>query len=181
MHEQLVAPHLAETGRKLEIQTDKVKYKIVPCTIAGCNTDLVVNVFYAPYKGKCAEHGDKKPTAIATGHLVMQSSEGAVPNGALAKLLCPLCQNPLMIVNITEDGGFITFRCTDGAGLSLKEVLRTLDSGKTFCNTSIQVRPNWGALEMTNIPPKWKELIEDLNIGARMEAYDKRHVEEMTP
>lgn len=173
MHEQLVAPHKANTGRDLEVQTDKEKYKIVPCTNAGCNVDLVVNVFYAPYKGKCNAHGDKKPSQIAASHLVHQSGEGATPNGSLAKLQCPLCQSPLMIVKI-NDAGWLTFRCTDGTHLTLKDVAKMHNDGTTspFCGAAIEVRPHWGALEMSEIPDKWKDLVEMFNIGARMEYFD---------
>lgn len=171
--------HLSETGRRLELQTDKERTKIIPCTHAGCDTDVEVTTFYAPYKAKCAAHGEKKASAIATSHLIHQSSEGAVPNGSLANLECPLCKNTMTIVQVHDDGGFITFRCTDGFGYPLKEVIRRSESGPRFCGTSVQVRPHWGAMEMTSIPPKWAQLVEDFNINAKMEYFDKKHSEEV--
>lgn len=174
MYEELAGPHHAATGRRLEIQTDKEKHKIVPCTHAGCDTDLLVNVFYAPHKGKCQAHSTNKPTAIATSKLVHQSSEGATPNGALAKLLCPLCQNPMTIIQIHEDGGFITFGCTDGFTPFAVEANKMADSGKQFCGTSVQVRPRWRAMEFTKIPLEWQGLVEDFNIRARMVYFDSK-------
>lgn len=180
MHEQLVEPHLAATGRHLEIQTDKAAHKIVPCTMPDCKVDLVVNTFYAPHKGKCEAHSGKKASTIATSHLVHRSSEGAVPNGALANLLCPLCKNTMTIIQIHEDAGFITFGCTDGFTTSAVEANKLADKNIKFCGTSVQIRPNWRAMEFTKIPAQWQGLAEDFNIVARMAYYDKKHDEAPT-
>ena len=165
--------HLADTGRKLETQTDKDKWKVIGCTFAGCETDLVVNVFYAPYKGKCSEHGDRTNKAVVASHLTFQTStEDAKPNGALAQLLCPICNNPLTIINISETG-WITFGCTDGAGLTMAQVREKVDAGTKFCGTSIVVRPHWAAMEFKQVPSPLVELVHEFNVDQKVKYFDK--------
>jgi hypothetical protein len=165
--------HLAATGRKLEVQTDKEAFKVVPCTYAGCGTDLVVNTFYAPYKGKCSMHGDRTNKAVVASHLTFQTSDEEIkPNGALAKLLCPICSNPLTILKI-EEMGWITFGCTDGAGLDWKTVRDKVNAGTTFCGTSITVRPHWAAMEMKQVPSALVDLVHEFNIDQKVKYFDK--------
>lgn len=165
--------HLANTGRKLEIQTEKLKTKIVPCTYAGCGVDLVVNVFYAPYKGKCQEHGGQKTSAIVSSHLThVGNPESAKENGALGKLLCPICGNHLVIVRIEETSGWITFRCTDGSGLNSDQVRVEIEKGRQFCGTSIQIRPKWAAMEFRNYPTAMAELIKEFNVDQMVKHFD---------
>lgn len=165
--------HLADTGRKLETQTDKDKWKVIGCTFAGCETDLVVNVFYAPYKGKCSEHGDRTNQAVVSSRLTFQTgAEDVKPNGALAQLLCPICNNPLTIRNITEMG-WITFGCTDGAGLDWKTVRERVNAGTKFCGTSITVRPHWAAMEFKGVPSPLVELVKEFNIDQQVKYFDK--------
>lgn len=146
--------HHAATGRKIEIQTDKAAFKIVPCTYAGCDVDLVVNTFYAPAKGKCAHHSGKGIGTIAASGMIHATAD-AKPNGALANLLCPLCSMPLKVISINSVGSMpshITFACTDGTGIKdieLGKAMRVDQGG--FCGTSIVVRPKWAALEMDPI------------------------------
>ncbi len=146
--------HQAATGRRLEIQTDKAAFKIVPCTYAGCNTDLVVNTFYAPAKGKCSQHNGKSSSEIATSTLI-HASPDAPANGALANLQCPICKMPMAIISISDTGRFVVFACTDGAGVKLddaKEARALRPDG--FCGTSVEVRIDWAALEMGKIPTR---------------------------
>lgn len=166
--------HREETGRNLEVQTDKDLWKIVPCTYAGCNVDLVVNVFYAPHKGKCNEHGDRKTSAVVASHLTFATSDAEVkPNGALAKLECPICQNPLVLLKIEEDTGWLTFGCTDGYGLTAKQVREKAEAGGKFCGTSITIRPHWSAMEFKTIPSRLTELVKEFNIDQKMRYFDK--------
>lgn len=166
--------HSDETGRRLEVQTDKKQWKIVPCTYEGCDVDLVVNVFYAPHKGKCAEHGTKSPKAIATSRLVVGGVD-AEPNGALAKLLCPICGLPLLIVNMSNDAGFITFRCADGSFSDMKELHdRQRKGGKLACGTSVQIRPNWASMEINGIPTRFSEMAREFNIQQQLAYFDER-------
>lgn len=153
-----------ETGHDLEIQTDKPLWKIVECTYAGCGVDLIVNVFYAPHKAKCAAHGTKSNTAVAASRLTFTSdTNGVVSNGALAKLLCPICQTPLTLFAIEQESGWLRFRCVDGFGKKGSEI-----EGKVFCRTSISIKPNWGSLEFMNIPSEFKKLVEDFNLDQKM-------------
>jgi hypothetical protein len=156
-------------GRGLEIQTDKPLWKIVPCTYEGCDMDLVVNVFYAPYKGKCNRHSGKSPKAIATSRLVHDSGN-AEPNGALAKLLCPLCGLPLKIKAVDENVGWILLVCSDGMFSTTKDVAQ----GKRHCQTSVRIKPDWKSMEMTNFPTRFREFITEFNIQQDLAYFDER-------
>lgn len=177
--------HRAATGRNLEIQTDKELYKIVPCTHAGCDTDLIVNTFYAPAKGKCSNHDGKTKTAIATSHLVHETPD-ARPNGALAKLLCPMCTMPMRIVNIAEDGRSITFNCSDGAGLKSRELdearsRRLMDQGGEFCGTSVTVKPRQAWLDNRKVPTDLVKLVQDFNLDAKLRYFDANEARRGSP
>jgi hypothetical protein len=159
----------AKTGRGLEIQTDKEKYKIVPCTYAGCDMDLIVNTFYAPAKGKCSAHNGKgSATKIESSKLVHAATD-AKPNGALAQLLCPICGMPMLVRSITEDGGFITFVCSEGTASTIAEA----NDGRTVrCGTSVQVRPNWKWAEARSIPSRFRTVIESFNLDQKMTYFE---------
>lgn len=159
------------SGRRLESQTDKEKFKIVPCTAEGCDVDIVVNTFYAPAKAKCSEHSGNTASGIAATRLVHDSGD-AKPNGAIAKLLCPFCENPLEIISIAPNGSQITYRCLGGTkGKSLE--LLGAEPGP-YCGASIIVRPNFGALEMKHYPTELAAQIEEFNLTARVRYFDMR-------
>lgn len=177
--------HKAATSRELEIQTDKAAFKIVPCTHAGCNTDLVVNTFYAPAKGKCSAHNGKTKTAIAVSHLV-HDSPSATPNGALAKLLCPMCSMPMAIVKVAENGSSITFVCQDGVGVKWNEIEkaeteRLRERGTSFCGCSVTVKPTWRAMEMRNIPTEFAKVVAEFNLDAKMRYFDANEARHGAP
>lgn len=153
-------------GRMLETQTDKEMWKVVPCTYEGCDVDLVVNTFYAPYKGKCERHSGKAPRAIAVSKLTVGGEE-APANGALAKLLCPICQLPMTIKNVSEDGGRITFVCTDGMFSTMKDVGK-----RKHCMTSVSVKPDYKAMEMTEIPNRFTEVVSNFNIDSKLAYFE---------
>jgi hypothetical protein len=162
--------HRAKTGRGLEVQTDKEKFKIVPCTYAGCDVDLIVNTFYAPAKGKCEMHNGSSRTAVAVSHLThVNPNVEAKENGALAKLLCPMCEMPLLLQSVAEDGGFMTFRCAEGTATKVKDMATA-----RRCGTSVQVRPNFAAMEMRSIPTKFAELVAEFNLDQKIAYFDKK-------
>jgi hypothetical protein len=168
------AEHEALTGRGLEIQTDKEKFKIVPCTYAGCTVDLIVNTFYAPAKGKCSLHSGKTQNASAAASLV-HSSEAtpAKPNGNLAQLLCPLCGMPMLVLRIDESNGWITFRCADGFGSKVADI------GYEACGTSVTVKPDSAWAESKGIPSRFAALIEDLNLTQKIEYFDAKEARDV--
>lgn len=167
----------ANGGRRLEVQTDKAMFKIVPCTNAGCDTDLVVNTFYAPAKGKCSRHNGKSQVAIVTSHLV-HGGDDATPNGALANLLCPMCSMPMKIVDVAEDGRKITFICQDGAGKLVKEVS---NASREFCGCSVTVKPSWRAMEMGKIPTMFAKEVAEFNLDAKMRYFDANEAKRGNP
>lgn len=165
--------HSEDTGRDLEYQTDKGKWKIVPCNYAGCNCDLVVNVFYAPHKAKCSMHGDRTNKAVVASHLTFATSDAEVkPNGSLANMLCPICQNPLVVIAV-EEMGWITFGCTDGFGLDWKTCRARVAEGTKFCGTSVTVRPNWSAMEFKKHPSELVDFLEEVNVNQKCKYFDK--------
>ncbi len=167
---------LEGSGRRLEIQTDKDAWKVIPCTSGGCDTDLVVNTFYAPAKGKCSRHDGSSSKAIATSRLVHTSvPENVVANGSLAKLDCPLCGNPLLVVKVDDSTGSISFRCTDGIDMTMSQIKEAHDRGvKTkACGTAIVIKPGLAWAEPKAYPARLGDMIEDWNVGQRVEYYDR--------
>lgn len=164
-------------GRNLEVQTDKDAWKVVPCTHAECDCDLVVNTFYAPVKAKCSRHGEHTATAIATSHLVAVSDPAtAKPNGALAKCECPICGSPMLVHRVDEATGAITLRCGDKMELTVKDINRIRNNGLTggmACGTAVIIKPGLAWAEPKNYPSRLRDLIEDWNIGQRVDYYDK--------
>jgi hypothetical protein len=155
--------------RQLEVQTNKQEWKVVPCTHPECDTDLVVNTFYAPAKARCSQHGTAKAAAVAVGVRAAAAQESGVPNASLGKLLCPVCQNPLTIYQIDDTSGFITFHCTDGSHFSARDA-----EGSHYCGTSVTVRIGGAWVDMRRIPTKFAQLVEDFNVGQKVEYFDKR-------
>jgi hypothetical protein len=171
------------TARRLEIQTDKQAWKIIPCTHGGCDTDLLVNTFYSPAKGKCATHGSSKPSAIATSKLVHSDSPDTVtPNGSLAKLLCPICENPLTIYAIDDKMGWITFHCTSGSHFSTRDVSLRHDreDSAVACGTSITVRPNGAWIDMRHVANPFRALVEHFNAEQKVAYFDNREAQDAT-
>lgn len=154
------------SGRVLEIQTDKPVCKVVPCTNADCSTDLVVNRFYAPAKARCSLHGGQKTKEIAATHLV--HNDGSAPvNGALANLRCPMCGLPMVVISINSIG-HVTFKCTDPTMIESEG-----KASRKYCMTSVSVNPRWGPLEIRSIPTQFQDLVEQFNLGQKMQYFDE--------
>lgn len=174
--------YLAEYGNPLEIQTDKDAWKIIPCTYEGCDVHLIVNTFYAPHKGKCASHGTKSSSAISSSRLTADNGT-AQPNGALAKLLCPLCGKPMMLKSINEIG-HMTFVCIDGIEMTPKEYYAKMNAAAErneqffTCNAAIIIKPRWAGLEMNQgyvwpqMPSTLKDMMDEFNLNQRMNYFE---------
>lgn len=130
-----------------EIQTTKKDTKECQCTFPECNVICVVNVFYAPYKARCSAHKGKTHrdvlSATVTTATAVQAKD-AIPNGALANLLCPICHSMLTIDQATSKGQFITFVCAKPGQ----------------CGTVVTVQLNWAWAVVKVIPDAWKPLVE---------------------
>lgn len=137
-------------GRRIEVQTDKAATKIIPCTYAGCNCDLVVTTFYAPAKGRCSEHRGHAPAAIRAAAVTYVDPEAPPPppNGALANMECPLCKGPMTIEQLRDALEFIAYRCPE-------------------CNCAVTIKPHWGHTFVRGIPEAWREFVDHFNSDVR--------------
>lgn len=156
-------------GRRLQIQTDKLTWKVIPCTHADCDVDLLVNTFYAPSKGRCEAHSTSSKKAIASSHLVKVSAH-TESSGSLAKIECPLCGNPLLVQRVDENTGNVVFRCTDGIDLTMKDIQGL---HRQPCMTVIVIKPGMAWAEQKVYPSALRDLIEDFNVSQRVNYYDK--------
>lgn len=139
-------------SEKREVQTDKDKTKDCPCTYPGCDVICVVNTFYAPAKARCKEHENASNHRVASTRLVEAAKDAppAPPNGALANMRCPLCQNLLIIEQLEDPLTFIAFRCSD-----------------SHCLCAVKIKPHWGHMFMPKIATKFREIADAINAAAK--------------
>lgn len=134
-----------------EVQTTKKDTKECQCTFPDCNVICVVNLFYAPYKARCSSHKGKTSRDIlaknVTTAIAITAEKDAIPNGALALLLCPICHSKMTINQATSKGTFITFVCAK----------------QGQCGTVIEVKLNWAWGVVNSIPDQWKPLFDAHN------------------
>ena len=135
------------------LMTDKPKTKDCPCTYAGCINVCRVNMFYAPAKAKCPEHGGQAMTRQDDGDFVELEVTKAetveievLPNHRLRHLMCPICEaeEPMEILACTE-GGHIDFGCQE-------------------CYMIVGLSFNWKPLQLRSIPDLLKPLVKTFNI-----------------
>lgn len=142
------------TEVKRELQTDKKDTKECQCTFPGCDTICIVNMFYAPYKARCAEHKGKTNRSVLAATVTQSAAveeRDVAPNGALAKLLCPLCHSQMTIDQATSRGSFIHFVC----------------SRPGACGTTVEIKLNWAWAVVNSVPEVWKPFVEHFNQNIR--------------
>jgi len=159
-----LSQHVPAPGRRIEVQTDKAATKLVPCTYAGCNVDLVVTTFYAPAKGRCKEHSGKPQQEMRNAAVVHIDPEAPPPppNGALANMECPLCRTPMTIEQLRDNLGYIAYRCPE-------------------CDCATAIKPNWGHAFIRSIPPVWREFVEQFNTEVRAAVASMKAHEPINP
>lgn len=138
---------------KVERQTDKTVTKTIPCTYPDCDTQLIVNTFYAPAKGRCSEHKGKPTESIrllaregGNNNGGNEAVANAAPNGALANLLCPICQHPLQIIRFPGMFGYIDFGCASGT-----------------CGTAVSIKLRWSPTLIKSVSPEIAQMVEMYN------------------
>lgn len=136
----------------IEVQTDKKATKTIPCTYPGCEVKLVVNTFYAPAKGKCSQHKGRSDIAnakmVAAGRMIEQDVDAPPPppNGALANMLCPVCEKPLTIQTLEDSLGYVVFGCSDSR-----------------CLCSVKIKPRWSHVPIGRISTIFAGLVKQIN------------------
>ena len=140
-----------ETG-VVFLMTDKERTKDCSCQHPGCFNICRVNMFYAPAKARCPEHGGRAMTRRASGEFIEFDTQPVETvevelsdNRKLGLLHCPICEDkPLEILACDEYGG--------------------IDFGCQGCQTIVSVVFNFKVMQMRSIPERLMPLVKEFNL-----------------